>query len=90
MELRQLEEQLIATYDHKDVKEILVKIAVLNLGTTVWSINPQWELPIPLQSVLKSLPRGSCLQCHPAKKIKNINLVQVFDKYKYDVQSIPN
>ncbi|XP_072390138.1 integrator complex subunit 8 [Diabrotica undecimpunctata] len=58
LELRQLEKQLIITIDHVEIKEILVKIAMMNLGTTVWSINPQWELPIPLQSVVKSLPRG--------------------------------
>ncbi|KAJ8912846.1 hypothetical protein NQ315_007978 [Exocentrus adspersus] len=58
MELRQLEQELIDTYNFKEIKELLVKIAVINLGTSVWNINPQWELPIPLQSVLKSLPRG--------------------------------
>ncbi|CAH1117237.1 unnamed protein product [Phaedon cochleariae] len=58
MELRQLEKRLILTNDHKEIRELLVKIAMTNLGTTVWTINPQWELPIPLQSVLKSLPRG--------------------------------
>lgn len=74
MELRQLEQQLIATYDYKEIKEILVKIAVLNLGTTVWNINPQWELPIPLQSVLKSLPRGNFLYKYifTKNKIKGI------------------
>ncbi|XP_056638700.1 integrator complex subunit 8 [Diorhabda sublineata] len=58
LEMRQLEKQLIVTNDHVEIKEILVKIAMMNLGSTVWSINPQWELPIPLQSVIKSLPRG--------------------------------
>lgn len=58
LELRQLEKQLIVTNDHKEIREILVKIAMTNSGTTIWSVNPQWELPIPLQSVLKSLPRG--------------------------------
>lgn len=58
VELRQLEKQLVLTNDHKEIREILVKIAMINTGTTIWTINPQWELPIPLQSVLKNLPRG--------------------------------
>ncbi|KAG5899842.1 hypothetical protein JTB14_012313 [Gonioctena quinquepunctata] len=57
-ELRQLLKQLIATNDHNEIRTLLVKIAATNLGASVWNINPQWELPIPLQSVLKSLPRG--------------------------------
>ncbi|VEN57796.1 unnamed protein product [Callosobruchus maculatus] len=57
-ELKQLEKQLISTNDHKEIRDILIKIAMMNLGTTVWSINPLWELPIPLHSVIKSLPRG--------------------------------
>ncbi|CAG9860087.1 unnamed protein product [Phyllotreta striolata] len=58
LDSRLLEKQLIACNNHKDVKELLVKIAMLNSNTTVWAINPQWELPIPLQSVVKSLARG--------------------------------
>lgn len=57
-ELRSLEKKLITCNEHKDIKEVLVKIAMINAGTAVWTINPQWELPIPLQSVVKSLPRG--------------------------------
>nr|CAI5853943.1 unnamed protein product [Callosobruchus analis] len=57
-ELKQLEKQLIYSNDHKEIRDILIKIAMTNLGTTVWSINPLWELPIPLHSVIKSLPRG--------------------------------
>lgn len=58
VDLRHHEQQLISTYDHKEVRELLVKIAKLNLGVLVWRINPQWELPIPLTSVIKSLMRG--------------------------------
>ncbi|CAH0550288.1 unnamed protein product [Brassicogethes aeneus] len=58
IELRQLEQKLISTYDHKEVRDLLVKIAMTNLGTSVWKINPQWVLPIPLTSVIKSLMRG--------------------------------
>ncbi|CAH1998742.1 unnamed protein product [Acanthoscelides obtectus] len=57
-ELKQLEKQLIATNDHKEIRDILMKIAMMNLGTNIPSINPLWELPIPLQSVIKSLSRG--------------------------------
>ncbi|KAK9890977.1 hypothetical protein WA026_013315 [Henosepilachna vigintioctopunctata] len=57
-ELKQLEQKLIATYDPKVVREVLVTISLNNLGMSVWGINPLWELPIPLQSVLQSLSRG--------------------------------
>ncbi|XP_076267977.1 integrator complex subunit 8 isoform X1 [Rhynchophorus ferrugineus] len=58
MELRLLERQLVGTYDWREIKELLVTMPLMNLGTTVWEVNPQWELPIPLQSVIKGLPRG--------------------------------
>lgn len=58
IEVRQLEKQLISIYDWKEIKDLLMRIAMMNLGTTVWEINPQWVLPIPLQSVIKGLPRG--------------------------------
>lgn len=58
MELRQWSKQLTGSYDWKEIKDLLMKISMMNLGTSVWEINPQWELPIPLQSVVKGLPRG--------------------------------
>ncbi|XP_074035699.1 integrator complex subunit 8 [Leptinotarsa decemlineata] len=58
LEMRQLQKQLISANDHNEIRSLLVKLASINLGASVWNINPQWELPIPLQSVLKSLPRG--------------------------------
>lgn len=58
LEIKQLEQDLIATYDHKEIRDLLKKISMNQLGTSVWNINPQWDLPIPIQSVLKSLPRG--------------------------------
>ncbi|KAI4457281.1 hypothetical protein MML48_8g00010309 [Holotrichia oblita] len=29
-----------------------------NSNRSIWKLNPKWELPIPLQSVIASLPRG--------------------------------
>ncbi|KAL3287788.1 hypothetical protein HHI36_002251 [Cryptolaemus montrouzieri] len=57
-ELKQLEQKLIATYDPKVVREVLMVISQNSLGISVWGMNPLWELPIPLQSVLQSLSRG--------------------------------
>lgn len=53
-----LEQQLITTYDPQVVREILTMTSQNNIHISVWNINPLWELPIPLQSVLKSLSRG--------------------------------
>lgn len=58
MELRQLTKQLMNSYDWKEIKDLLTKIGMMNLGINISEVNPQWELPIPLQSVVKSLPRG--------------------------------
>lgn len=58
MEIKQLEHELISTYDYKKIKENLIKINANPLSMGVWNINSQWELPIPLQSVLKSVPKG--------------------------------
>ncbi|XP_044263221.1 integrator complex subunit 8 [Tribolium madens] len=58
LEIKQLEQDLIATYDHKEIRELLKKISANQLATSVWNINPLWDLPIPIQSVIKSLPRG--------------------------------
>ncbi|XP_066143354.1 integrator complex subunit 8 [Euwallacea fornicatus] len=60
-ELRRLSKQLISTCDWKEIKDILTKIGMTNMGVAMWDINPQWELPIPLQSVVKNLPRGLLL-----------------------------
>uniref|UniRef100_A0AAR5NXE3 INTS8 TPR repeats domain-containing protein n=1 Tax=Dendroctonus ponderosae TaxID=77166 RepID=A0AAR5NXE3_DENPD len=58
MELRLLVRQLISSYNWKEIKDILLKIGMMNMGTSVWEMNPHWEVPIPIHSVLKSLPRG--------------------------------
>ncbi|XP_030752565.1 integrator complex subunit 8 [Sitophilus oryzae] len=58
MEMRQLERQLIITYDWKEIKDLITKIAMMNFNTPIWEVNPQWKLPIPLESVIKGLPRG--------------------------------
>ncbi|XP_060527282.1 integrator complex subunit 8 isoform X2 [Cylas formicarius] len=58
MDLRQLQQKLISTYNCKEIKDILLKMGAMNLGKSVSEINPLWQLPIPLQSVIKSLPRG--------------------------------
>lgn len=64
LEIKQLEQDLIATYDHKEIRELLKKISMNQLATNVWNINPQWDLPIPIQSVIKSLPRGDIHVCY--------------------------
>lgn len=57
-EMKLLEQQLITTYDPQVVREILAMTSLNNIHISVRHINPLWELPIPLQSVLQSLSRG--------------------------------
>ncbi|GLH06860.1 Integrator complex subunit 8 [Gryllus bimaculatus] len=52
-----LEQQLIRSYDHQEVHKLLIKLGSLNPGKVLWKINNKWELPIPLQGVVTSLPR---------------------------------
>lgn len=58
LETKQSEQELIATYDHKEIRELLKKLSTNQLANNIWNINSQWDLPIPIQSVVKSLPRG--------------------------------
>ncbi|XP_050296923.1 integrator complex subunit 8 [Anthonomus grandis grandis] len=57
-EFKLFSRQLISTYNVQEIKELLTKIGMLNVGVSVWEINPKWELPIPLQSVIKGLAKG--------------------------------
>lgn len=58
LEIRTLEHQLIISYDPVQIRDLLVKVTMKNSNRAIWKINPKWELPIPLQSVIVSLPRG--------------------------------
>lgn len=53
-----LEQRLILSYNPHEVHEILLRLAVINPRKRLWRVNNCWELPIPLQSVAMSLPRG--------------------------------
>lgn len=56
--MKVIEQQIISTYNYQELRELLLKIATKCTGRPIWKINPKWELPIPLQSVLNSLPKG--------------------------------
>nr|XP_022899838.1 integrator complex subunit 8 [Onthophagus taurus] len=58
LEIRALEQQIIMNYDPINIRDLLVKITMKNSNRPVWKLNPKWELPIPLQSVIVSLQRG--------------------------------
>lgn len=53
-----LEQQLISSYDTQEVHKLLLNLAAMNPGKVMWKVNNKWELPIPLQAVVSSLPRG--------------------------------
>lgn len=62
LEIKAMEQQIISSYNHQELRELLTKISSKNLSRSIWKINPRWELPIPLQSVLNSLPHGKVLK----------------------------
>lgn len=59
LEMKTIEQQIISSYNHQELRELLVKIGTKCNNRPIWKINPKWELPIPLQSVLNSLPKGN-------------------------------
>lgn len=58
LEVRSLEQQIILCYDLMELRQLLVKITARSGSRSVLRINPCWELPIPLQSVLVAMPKG--------------------------------
>lgn len=54
----ELEKKLILSYDPKEIREILSVLHASNSKNPPWRVNSRWDLPIPLQSVVMSLPRG--------------------------------
>lgn len=58
MEIKAIEQQIISSYNHQEIRSLLQKAATKNLSRSVWVMNPKWELPIPLRNVLHSLPSG--------------------------------
>lgn len=58
LEMKVIEQQIISSYNHQELRELLLKIGTKCTNRPIWKINPKWELPIPLQSVLNSLPKG--------------------------------
>lgn len=56
--MKVIEQQIISTYNYQELRELLLKIATKGTNRPIWKINPKWELPIPLQSVLNCLPKG--------------------------------
>lgn len=59
LEARVVEQKLISSYDIPTIKELLIQWASMNPSKQLWRINSSWELAIPLQSLVVSLPRGA-------------------------------
>ncbi|KAK0179235.1 hypothetical protein PV327_008044 [Microctonus hyperodae] len=53
-----LERCLITSYNPVEIREIVLELDGKNPMNPPWHVNSRWELPIPLQSVVMSLPRG--------------------------------
>ncbi|XP_046812830.1 integrator complex subunit 8 isoform X1 [Vespa crabro] len=58
IEVFELEQKLIQSYDSQEIHETLLLLDSKLRMKPLWHINNYWELPIPLQSVVMSLPRG--------------------------------
>ncbi|OAD62741.1 Integrator complex subunit 8 [Eufriesea mexicana] len=58
IEIFALEQKLIQSYDTNEIHEILIHLDGKHRMKPLWHVNSCWELPIPLQSVVMSLPRG--------------------------------
>lgn len=58
LELRSLEQQVISSYNPRELRDLLVKLSAKDSSRPVWKINSHWVLPIPLQSVIMSISRG--------------------------------
>ncbi|KAF4526173.1 hypothetical protein B566_EDAN008210 [Ephemera danica] len=53
-----LEESLIQSFDAVEIRNLITKLNAFPSGKASFKINSRWELPIPLQSVVLSLPKG--------------------------------
>ncbi|XP_021913998.1 integrator complex subunit 8 isoform X2 [Zootermopsis nevadensis] len=58
LEVGSLEQQLLLSYDVTEIRGLVEKLVAANPAKPQWRINNKWELPIPLQSMAMSLPRG--------------------------------
>ncbi|XP_071579185.1 integrator complex subunit 8 isoform X3 [Temnothorax nylanderi] len=58
IEVFELEQKLIESYDPHVIRETLIHLDGKHRIKSLYHINGCWELPIPLQSVVMSLPRG--------------------------------
>ncbi|KAL6425116.1 hypothetical protein ACFW04_009417 [Cataglyphis niger] len=58
IEVFELEQKLIESYDSHMIRETLIHLDGKKRMKPLWHVNSCWELPIPLQSVVMSLPRG--------------------------------
>ncbi|XP_076174566.1 integrator complex subunit 8 isoform X1 [Ptiloglossa arizonensis] len=58
IEMFELEQKLIQSYNTSEIHEILLQLDGKHRMKPLWHVNSCWELPIPLQSVVMSLPRS--------------------------------
>ncbi|XP_018407743.1 PREDICTED: integrator complex subunit 8 [Cyphomyrmex costatus] len=58
IEVFELEQKLIESYDSHIIRETLIQLDGKHRMKPLYHVNGCWELPIPLQSVVMTLPRG--------------------------------
>lgn len=58
IEIGSMERQLISCTNANAVRKLLVKLAATNPSKPLWTVNPSWQIPTPINSLLMSLQRG--------------------------------
>lgn len=58
IEVGSLERQLISCTNANAVRKLLVKLAATNPTKPLFTVNPSWQIPTPINSLLMSMQRG--------------------------------
>ncbi|XP_055382433.1 integrator complex subunit 8 isoform X2 [Condylostylus longicornis] len=58
IEIGNIERQLISCSGANAVRKLLVKLASTNPTRPLWTVNPSWQIPQPINQILSSLQRG--------------------------------
>ncbi|XP_023245256.1 integrator complex subunit 8 isoform X2 [Copidosoma floridanum] len=94
LELHRLENRLISSYDPRDIEILLRQIMRENPNypKPLWQLHHSWEIPIPLQSVISSMPQGFLKDFFYIllAKSKDLALVKDFMKAKSLLKIVEN
>lgn len=58
LEEKIIEQKLLSSYTISEISELVTKYNSINSSNPAWKLSSNWELAIPLQSVVLSMPKG--------------------------------